>query len=221
MGKHMKYLESLDPLAKKRFMYLSKESALRPELYRHKRLNVSSQKFVDAFPFKHVPMEIIEAYPYGQRVVPDDNVVKQELSDIAILNGLGEYYYGLKNLFKKSDRLEKSRKTGKIRRVYRDKVLFATLSPSSYLLIPHALSDIIHMNTTKWRVVVADDAVPFIKEHRNAFSKFVLDADPNIRAGMEVLLVDDKGSLVGHGTAMMAAREMLELDRGVAVSPRK
>ena len=166
-------------------------------------------------------MEVVEAYPYGQRVVPDEEVIHQELPALDVLNGLGEYYYGLKNLFRKSDRIEKSRKTGKIRRVYRDDILLATLSPSSYILIPHNLAKEIHSKTKNWRVVIDDEAIPFIKEHKNAFAKFVLEADPDIRPGMEVMLVDKKGSLIGHGTALMAAREMLEMRRGVAVNTRK
>jgi 7-cyano-7-deazaguanine tRNA-ribosyltransferase len=219
MSKHMKYLESLDPVFKKRFMYLSKRSAFRPEVYRHERLEMQSKKFVDAFPFKRVPMEVVEAYPYGQRVVPDEEVIKQELPPADVLNGLGEYYYGLKGLFEKP-RIEKSRKTGRIRRVYDGDTLLATLSPSNYSLIPHALAKTIHAKTPKWRVVMGDDAVPFVREGKNAFAKFVVDCDPDIRAGMEVLLVDTNGSLIGNGTATLSAREMQEFNRGVAVSTR-
>lgn len=220
MAKHMKFLESVDPVMKKRFMYLSKRSAFRPEVYRHNHLNMGSKKFVDAFPFKRVPMEIIEAYPYGQRVVPDEETIKQELSDHDIINGLGEYYFGVKGLFKKI-RIAKSRKTGRIRRIYNGNTLLATLSPSSYSLIPHAIARDIHAKTPKWRVVMNDDSVPFIREGKNAFAKFVLECDPDIRAGMEVLLVDAKGALIGNGTASLSAREMLEFDRGVAVNTRK
>jgi 7-cyano-7-deazaguanine tRNA-ribosyltransferase len=220
VGKNVKYLESLDPFTKKRFMYLSKESMLRPELLRHKQLHISSKRLVDAFPFKRVPMEIIESYPYGQRVTPESSMVNQELDDLSVLNGLGERQFGVKGLFDGAT-VEKSRKTGRIRRAYRGTELLAAVSPSSYTLIPHASAKDIHAKTKRWRVVVSDDAVPFVEQGKNAFAKFVESCDPGVRAGMEVLLVDKRDRLLGSGTAFLCAREMLDFDRGVAVATRK
>jgi uncharacterized protein with predicted RNA binding PUA domain len=70
------------------------------------------------------------------------------------------------------------------------------------------------------RVVMNDDAAPFVARGKTAFCKFVVDCDPEIRALEEVLLVDRDDSLLATGQALLAAPEIKAFRRGTAVNVR-
>ena len=71
------------------------------------------------------------------------------------------------------------------------------------------------------RVVVGDEAEPFIKEGRNVFAKFVVDACREIRPYDEVLIVSKEDELLAVGQCLMNRDEMLDFERGVAVKTRE
>ena len=73
----------------------------------------------------------------------------------------------------------------------------------------------------KLRVVVDPDAVPFVREGKNVFAKFVRDADPEIRPGDEALVVSPDDELCAVAQATMNRREMLAFKRGVAARVRE
>jgi len=73
----------------------------------------------------------------------------------------------------------------------------------------------------KLRIVVEDDAVPFHREGKNVFAKFVRDADPEIRPGDEALVVSADDELCAVAQATMNRREMLAFKRGVAAHVRE
>jgi uncharacterized protein with predicted RNA binding PUA domain len=70
-------------------------------------------------------------------------------------------------------------------------------------------------------VVIRDDVAGFVAEGKNAFAKHVVSADPDIRAGDEVLVVDSTDTLVACGTAMLSGDEMLAFNYGGAVKVRQ
>ncbi|MCD1295927.1 pseudouridine synthase [Methanocella sp. CWC-04] len=70
------------------------------------------------------------------------------------------------------------------------------------------------------RVIMNDDAAPFVAKGKTAFAKFVLDCDPEIRALEEVLLVDKDDNLLGTGQARLSAQEMKDFNKGTAVIVR-
>lgn len=70
------------------------------------------------------------------------------------------------------------------------------------------------------RVVACEDAVPFVSMGKNLFARHVLQADPEIRAGEEVLVVDSSDRLLATGRALLSPEEMLQIRRGVAVQAR-
>ncbi len=72
----------------------------------------------------------------------------------------------------------------------------------------------------KSRVVISDEAVPFVASGRSAFARHVIDADPDLRAGEEVLVVDKNDCLIATGKAVLSAQEMLSFKKGVAVEIR-
>jgi uncharacterized protein with predicted RNA binding PUA domain len=59
-----------------------------------------------------------------------------------------------------------------------------------------------------------------VAEGRSVFAKHVTQVDFKLRAGDEVLVVDDADSLLAVGKANLCPLEMLDLVRGVAVRTR-
>lgn len=70
------------------------------------------------------------------------------------------------------------------------------------------------------RVVVNSDAAPFVAKGKTAFSRHVVTADPDIRAGEEVLVVDENDRLLATGKALLSPLEMLSFKKGIAVDVR-
>jgi archaeosine synthase len=99
-------------------------------------------------------------------------------------------------------------------RLFKGKEQFASLSPSSGQLIPTLCGAEILAQKETYTVHIHD-----FKLTTNLFAVGVKGADPDIRAGDEVVIVRD-GELVGAGTAQMPAAEMVESDRGEAVRVR-
>jgi uncharacterized protein with predicted RNA binding PUA domain len=71
-----------------------------------------------------------------------------------------------------------------------------------------------------YSVVVGAESVPHVTEERNAFAKFVQQADSAIRPRDEVLVVHD-GALLAVGRAELAGRGMLAFETGMAVDVRE
>src|SRR5438445_3849186 len=117
-----------------------------------------------------------------------------------------------------------SKNTGKIRNVHvngehvlslRAEDGWFTLKAAGARRLSNAFS------TPTLRIVVEEDAVPFHREGKNVFAKFVLDADPEIRPGDEALVVSPDDELCAVAQATMNRREMLAFKRGVAAHVRE
>lgn len=74
---------------------------------------------------------------------------------------------------------------------------------------------------TKLRIVVEEDSVPFHREGKNVFAKFVREADPDLRPGDEALVVSPEDELCAVARATMNGREMRAFKRGVAAHVRE
>ena len=70
------------------------------------------------------------------------------------------------------------------------------------------------------RVLLMDDAIPFVGKGRNVIHGFVLGADPHLIVGQPCLVVSTKGELVAHGVANATADDMAFFDKGIAVKVR-
>jgi len=70
------------------------------------------------------------------------------------------------------------------------------------------------------RVVVNSDAAPFVAKGKTAFSRHVVAVDPEIRAGQEVLIVDENDRLLATGKTVLSALEMQAFKKGIAVDVR-
>jgi len=71
------------------------------------------------------------------------------------------------------------------------------------------------------RVVVEDDAVPFVKDGKSVFAKFVKDCDSNLRPFDECLIVDEKDYLLAVGRCLLNKIEMFSFNNGMAVKSRE
>jgi len=72
-----------------------------------------------------------------------------------------------------------------------------------------------------YRVVASGDVAEFIRQGKNTFAKHVIAADPAIRAGDEVMVVDGEDQLLATGSAVLSGGEMLLFNYGVAVKVRQ
>jgi len=77
------------------------------------------------------------------------------------------------------------------------------------------------LDPPRGRVVVGDESAPFVRDGKNAFAKFVVEADPEIRARDEVAVVHEDGHLLGVGRAELDAAAMADFDTGMAVRVRE
>jgi 7-cyano-7-deazaguanine tRNA-ribosyltransferase len=71
------------------------------------------------------------------------------------------------------------------------------------------------------RVVVTDDAEPFVKEGKSVFAKFVKDCDPALRPFDECLIVNENDTLLAVGRTLLNRVEMLAFHQGMAVKTRE
>ncbi len=72
----------------------------------------------------------------------------------------------------------------------------------------------------KLRVVISEEAVPFVEKGKTAFIKHVVEIDPELRAGEEVLVTDEADRLLATGQLLLSPAEILALDSGAAVDVR-
>lgn len=71
------------------------------------------------------------------------------------------------------------------------------------------------------RVVVETDAVPFVKEGKSVFAKFVSDCDPDLRPFDECIIVDEADEFLAVGRTLLTRDEMLSFHQGMAVKTRE
>lgn len=140
---------------------------------------------------------------------------------------IADYQFGSNTgnaLFGGEIRIEKSRKTGKIRHIYAGDDLLATLRARDGVLVlsmngARRLHS--YLEYPKSRVVVNDDAEPFAREGKSIFAKFIIDMDINIRANDEVLIVNGNDDLLAFGKSILDGREIKDFNVGQAVKTRK
>ena len=140
---------------------------------------------------------------------------------------IADYQFGKgagKVLFPDTCKFVLSPTTGRIRQVKDNGIRIATLkADSGWFTLSIEGARRLHdaFEYPKLRVVVLKEVGGFIAEGRSVFAKHVVDVDPEIRANDEVIVVDEDDNLLATGRAVLCAKEMLEFERGVAVSVRQ
>ena len=142
------------------------------------------------------------------------------------LRAIADYQFGRgvgSELFPDGVRLVVSKSTGDVRRVYVGDKLLATLRPSDGFLsltVEGAKRLMEAVGRRRYWVKVSQEAAPFVAKGRSLFAKHVEDADPNVRPGEEVVVLDGEGRVIAVGRAVLTGREMKLFRRGVAVKVR-
>ncbi|MFX1482111.1 MAG: tRNA guanosine(15) transglycosylase TgtA [Promethearchaeota archaeon] len=120
-------------------------------------------------------------------------------------------------------RVEISKSTGKIRYVKLHDDIILTLVPTTGLFTAtyEGGLKLLELGLSPKYVVTLDDEVrEFVAEGKSALAKFIVNADPSLRAGEEVVVVDSLNTLLGVGKAALNGREMVSFRRGAAVNIR-
>ncbi len=70
------------------------------------------------------------------------------------------------------------------------------------------------------RVMISDDAIPFVGKGRNVMHGYVLGADSHLTPGQPCIIVSEEGILVAHGVPICTSREMAYFKKGIAIKVR-
>ncbi len=154
-------------------------------------------------------------------------MIRPTLAQFRKLVGVANYQFGGEAgsvLFNQRVLIECSKRTGRIRHIYRNHKLVATLRPKDgYLALTPDGANIL---LTKFRdlqnvVVVQDDVSEMVRDGGDVFAKHVVQANSNLRPAEEVIVTDEQYKLLGVGRAVLSGDEMRYFKRGVAVKLRR
>jgi len=143
------------------------------------------------------------------------------------IRSIANYQFGRgagRALFPNGVRLEYSRATGRIRRVYLDGKVLATLRARDGLFsltVDGAKRLKARLKPPKLRVVVERAAEEAVGSGRNVFAKHVVKADEEIRPSDEVTVTNLGDEVLAVGKAVLTGVEMTRFKRGVAVKVRR
>lgn len=148
----------------------------------------------------------------------DKNLIRvRTMADIQFGKGCGEILFpdGVTFLLSRTKRVRQVQFNGKHMATVRAKDGMLTLSIDGAAALHQGLKK------PASRVVVCDDAVPFVSAGKTAFAKHVVAVDPELRAGDEVILVDGKDKILATGQLLLSPVEAIRMDRGPAVDVRR
>ncbi|MEA2089948.1 MAG: PUA domain-containing protein [Thermoproteota archaeon] len=140
---------------------------------------------------------------------------------------IGNYQFGKgvgSQLFPENVEIVCSKNTGRIRHVFLNDELLATLRPTDgffALTIAGARRIMENVKPSRLWVKVITEAEEFVKAGRSVFAKHVVDADEEIRAGEEVIVIGEGDKVLAVGAAILTGREMKAFKRGAAVRVRR
>ena len=167
----------------------------------------------------------------GVLVVPENVCPKRQYmkkataEELFKLRAVASYQLGRgtgATLFTKETMVVRSSRTGRMRYLYRDGKLVATLRPTDGMLALSLAAAQMLMRDRCFKnvVTVQTDVSDFIKRGRNVFAKHVVRASSTIRPEDEVIVVNERNELLATGRAFLSGEEMLSFRRGVAVKVR-
>ena len=194
-------------------------------------------------PIGAVPLELTEIYPVGcylgleefesaadQAVpptaeeAPDVDPGREYVAEWTHrqIRGLLEWVHGSEG----ADALqpeglvgERSRRTGRLRRVLRDGERLFTLGNDGIPRPTWKGAELVHRARPfpAQRIIADADAVPFVEAGRSLFSRFVRGGDSSLVPGASALVVDGADRLLAVGRLVLAPPEMGRVPRAVAV----
>ena len=153
--------------------------------------------------------------------------MKRRVFDLKRIRGVANYQFGNEvgqKMFPDNVKVEYSRKTGRIKHIYLNETLLATLRPTNGFLAltinggKRLMSLVDH---SRFRIVVHEDIESFVREGRNVFAKHIIKTDNKIRPGDEIVVINNKNHVLAVGKAVLSGDEMLAFNQGVAVKVRR
>ena len=145
----------------------------------------------------------------------------KEIADYQFGKGSGDALFGDNP---EKIKIEKSKKTGKIRHVYQDDDIIVNMRANDGFLILSDLGAIRlhkHLPSPNLRVVVSEDSEPYALKGKSVFNKFVIDCDEKIRRNDEVLIVNKDDKLLACGKSLLSSYEIKDFNTGQAIKTRK
>jgi|YelNatPaOPRAMG01_1025707.scaffolds.fasta_scaffold02834_11 7-cyano-7-deazaguanine tRNA-ribosyltransferase len=220
------YFKAVDPIRKRAALFYSgEETTLRPELRR------ALERVKERLGCDRIPSALSETYPFGQSILKSGilNFDGKSYDDLEKIRIIADYQFGSDvglKLIPEDVFIEKSKRTGRIRRIWLGDVLIGALRPSDgfiSLSLEGALRLKKILQPPKYRVYVSGDdkLIQMVKSGGDVFSRFVAKCDLEIVPKEEVIVVDQDDSLLAVGQAVLAGFEMGRFRRGVAVKVRK
>jgi 7-cyano-7-deazaguanine tRNA-ribosyltransferase len=113
--------------------------------------------------------------------------------------------------------------TGRIRNVFSSDgrhILSPRLHDGGISLTNEGAKDLHSLGEGPPRLVLQDDAIPFVRDGRNVIHGFIEGVDDNIAPGLPCLIVDSNGDLVAHGVSRCTSNEILKFTKGIAIRTR-
>lgn len=149
------------------------------------------------------------------------NKCDKDAWEISMLRRVADYQFGMgagDALISGDIELIKSKNTDRVRNVLRNKKHILSVKNDGKLSLKIRGAEILlkNMEYPHMRIVISDDAVPFVSEGRNVFVSTIVECDREIRPGDEVLIVDKDDQLVAVARAILSGREMKEFEKGMA-----
>lgn len=219
------YYERLDPITKRSaLLYTGCETLLRPD-YRRAIRRVESRLRT------HIaPRALRIIWPFGQHEASIElfRFDDRDYDDLEVVRVLADYQFGYgvgAKLFPDECVIEKSRRTGRIRRIWLDGKLLATVRPRDGLLllqIPAAtkLASILPGRRYKVRLIASYIVEEKVAMGGDVLGWYILEADPLVIPGEVIVVLSSSGRVLAVGEALLSGIEMGEVKRGVAVKVR-
>lgn len=118
--------------------------------------------------------------------------------------------------------VERSRRTGRIRKIFVGDTLFASVRLSDGFIVPTPEGWRLLLSVRRcYFVEVPEDVARYVSQGRTVFSKHVIEADREILPGDEVAVISGEEARVsGSGKAMLPGDSMGVIRRGKAIKTR-
>jgi predicted RNA-binding protein (TIGR00451 family) len=148
-------------------------------------------------------------------------------NELLKIRSIADYQLGKgtgKALFPDKVNIFLSINTGRIRHIYLDHDLLATLRPTDgmfSLTLAGAKRLIKGAKSPRLWVKVQKDIESFIAQGKSVFAKHVVDADEEIRPQEEVIIIGENNRVLAVGKAVLTGKEMKAFKHGVAVKVRR
>jgi uncharacterized protein with predicted RNA binding PUA domain len=117
-----------------------------------------------------------------------------------------------------------SKRTGRLKHVFLDNKPYLSIRTNDGFVTLSLLAAkiILEKNIPFKNIIVVDSKFShMIKHYKQIPVKFVKQVDPMLKAGSEIIAIDENKNLIGVGRSLLNGEEILLLKRGIAAKLRK